>query len=119
MERVDKNLTTNEFHTSFSQNLKIQNKTRENCSKEIKIIKMTKFASKAKNSREINNRRAQKEDLTCQKTLCDYRLVKLRHNKRRVREFDEMKISELNLGKPEWQIGKQGFVWNSICNLQS
>ena len=80
---------------------------------------MTKFASKAKNSREINNRRAQKEDLTCQKTLCDYRLVKLRHNKRRVREFDEMKISELNLGNPEWQIGKQGFVWNSICNLQS
>ena len=114
MERVDKNLTTNEFHTSFSH-LKIQNKTRENCSKE---IKMTKFASKAKNSREINNRRAQKEDLTCLKTLCDYRLLKLRQNKRRIREFDEMKIS-LNLGKPEWQIGKQGFVWNSICNFQS
>ena len=118
MERVDKNLTTNEFHTSFSQNLKIQNKTRENCSKEIKIIKMTKFASKAKNSPEINNRRAQKEDLACQKTLCDYRLVKLRHNKRRVREFDEMKIS-LNLEKPKWQIGEQVFVWNRICNLQS
>ena len=114
MERVDKNLTTNEFYTSFSQILKTQNKTRENCSKE---IKMTNFESKAKNSREINNRRAQKEDLTCLKTLCDYKLVKLTHIKRKVREFDE--LNELNLGKPEWQIGKQGFVWNSICNLQS
>ena len=72
----------------------------------LKIIEMTKFASKATNSREINNRRAQKEVLTCVKTFCDYKFVKLKHNKRRIREFDEMKIS-LNLGKPKWQIGKQ------------
>ena len=80
---------------------------------------MTKFVSKAKNSREINNKRAQKEVLTCLKTLCDCKLVKLTHIKRRIREFDEMKISELNLGKPEWQIGKEEFAWNRICNLQS
>ena len=73
---------------------KIQNKTRENCSKE---IKMTKLPSKAKNFHEINNRRAQKDDSTCLKTVFDYKLVKLRHNKRKIREFDEMKISELNL----------------------
>jgi hypothetical protein len=34
----------------------------------------------------------------------------LTHIKRRIREFDEMKISELNLGKPEWQIGKKDLL---------
>ena len=70
----------------------------KNCSKE---IKMTKFASKTKNSCEINHRRAHKEDPSSVKTLCDCKLVKLRHYKRRIH-------SELNLGKPKWQIGKQG-----------
>ena len=79
---------------------------------------MTKLPSKAKNFHEINNRRAQKDDFTCLKNVCDYKLVKLRHNKRKIREFDEMKI-ELNLWKLEWELGKQGFVWNRICYLQS